>query len=151
MSTKNDVSQMSDEEIELTLELLKRKRGAAVAQPVAASPARAVDVDEENVDPNFDIVENKPIHPVVRLAPKAKTLIEDRWFSTTKTCPHCGKTKNVGKEFGVVVTRGVQYAASWCKQCRGATSYGYRTQPRRNKTKHNPDAPGNPRSRKKPK
>jgi len=115
--------ELSDEEIELRLELLKRQRERGTAPRVQVTlPA------EPGAAPT-----------VTRLSGRGtKTPIEDRWFNTTKVCAHCGKEKNVGKDFGIVVARGVQYANSWCSQCRSETSNSYRTAPRKNKSKHNP-------------
>ena len=114
MSTKID--EMSDEEIELRLALIERRKRAPVA--LVAAPT------------------------VVRLqGRKARAAIEERLFSALKVCPHCGKEKNVGKDFGIAMHRGVQYANSWCSQCRSETSNSYRTKPRKNNSKHNPLAP----------
>ena len=74
--------------------------------------------------------------PVVRIAPRAKRKIDPKWYSVEKTCPHCGKTKNVGKDFGIIVRRGVESATGWCRDCRSKTNY--RAAPRKNRTKHNP-------------
>jgi len=45
--------------------------------------------------------------------------ISTKWFKITKVCPNCGKEKNVGREFGVVVRRGEEEPYSWCTDCRG--------------------------------
>lgn len=57
-----------------------------------------------------------------------------KWKDVRKTCPHCGKTKNVVPDFGIVVRRDWEYAASWCRDCRGKTDY--RKVERRYKTKN---------------
>lgn len=62
--------------------------------------------------------------PVVRLAPRAKARAADpKWEGVVKTCPHCGETKSVLEGFGVVVIRGHERAAGWCKLCRSSTNY----------------------------
>lgn len=71
-----------------------------------------------------------------RIAPRARREIDPKWFKALKVCPHCGEEKNVGKDFGVVVRRGIEGPAGWCRACRSATNY--RAKPRKNKTKHNP-------------
>ena len=73
---------------------------------------------------------------VKRIAPQGRKgkAFDKKWFSITKRCPKCGKTKNVGEEFGVVVRRGVEAAAGWCKQCRSSTNY--RALARKNKSAH---------------
>lgn len=57
-----------------------------------------------------------------------------KWKDVRKTCPHCGKTKNVAADFGILVRRDWEYAASWCRDCRGKTDY--RKTERRYKTKN---------------
>ncbi len=108
----NDPDTMSDEEIRLRIALLARARGAPVAT----------------------------IASTVTRVPKRKkaAAFDPKWFQILKTCPHCGKEKNVGKDFGVVIRRGVEGAASWCKQCRSESSASYYKSPRKNVSKHNP-------------
>lgn len=130
MPTRTD--DLSDEEIELKLELLKRQRERGTAPRVQVTlPA------EPGAAPTVTRISAK--------VKRTKAEIEPRWFSTVKVCPHCDKEKNVGKDFGIVVNRGVQYANSWCSQCRAETSNSYRTSPRKNRSKHNPDAPVKPK------
>lgn len=62
---------------------------------------------------------------IVRLAPRAKKEIDPKWFKVTKVCPHCKEEKNVGRDFGIVVRRGLEHAAGWCKDCRSKTSGSY--------------------------
>lgn len=57
-----------------------------------------------------------------------------KWKDVRKTCPHCGKTKLVVPDFGIVVRRDWEYAMSWCRDCRGKTNY--RKQERRYRTKN---------------
>jgi hypothetical protein len=128
MPSKIDPSQMSDEEIELTLELFRRKRergGTEATQSLA--PAGA----PENLAPDDQIV---------RVASRGKSRIvpEPRWKNTVKKCPHCGKEKKVDPDFGVILARGTQYAASWCRQCRSETATAYRNKPRKNASVNNP-------------
>lgn len=60
----------------------------------------------------------------VRIAPRAKGKpIAAKWFKVFKVCPHCGIEKNVGKDFGIVVRRGLESAMGWCRSCRNTTSY----------------------------
>lgn len=63
---------------------------------------------------------------IIRIAPRASKPIPAKWFKVLKTCPHCGKEKNVGRDFGIITRNGNTTAASWCKECRGKTSYPYR-------------------------
>lgn len=72
-----------------------------------------------------------PVQQVARVAPRAKRKIDPKWFLVEKKCPHCGKIKNVGREFGVIVRRGIEGAAGWCRKCRSETNY--RAMPRKNK------------------
>ncbi len=61
-----------------------------------------------------------------RIAPRAKASIDPKWFNVVKTCPHCGKEKNVGKDFGTITKpNGTVQAAGWCKQCRSESSGKY--------------------------
>lgn len=144
MPTRTD--EMTDEEIELRLALLERqrKRGAVTPTPAAAGG------DGARLPPSTAAVAAAPDEPgVIRIVGRTKTPIEERWFRTLKTCPHCGEEKNVGKDFGVAVHRGVQYANSWCKECRSKTSNEYRNKPRKNASKNNPNppAPKKPRAK----
>jgi hypothetical protein len=68
---------------------------------------------------------------VTRIGPRVKAKIAPKWFKVLKTCPHCGVEKNVGKDFGVVIRRGLESAAGWCRACRNTTSY--KTAPRKNR------------------
>jgi len=58
-----------------------------------------------------------------------------QFFGMKKKCPHCGKTKDVGKEFGTVIRNGLEHAASWCKQCRSGTNYRQNPSPKSKKSK----------------
>ena len=69
---------------------------------------------------------------VVRIGPRVKAKISPKWFKVLKTCPHCGVEKNVGKDFGVVIRRGLESAAGWCRACRNTTNY--KSAPRKNRT-----------------
>lgn len=72
---------------------------------------------------------------VVRVASRAgKKLVDPKWFNVTKVCPHCGEEKNVGRDFGVVIRRGIEGPSGWCRTCRATTDY--RSRPRKNKTRH---------------
>lgn len=55
--------------------------------------------------------------------PRKPKAISPKWFAMEKKCPHCGKTKNVAADFGVVIRRGLEQSAGWCKQCRSETDY----------------------------
>lgn len=137
MANKIDPSQMSEEEIELRLELISRARRTAAGAPPTQPPPPAV---ATAATPGPTPSKGSPA--IVRIqGRKAKTQIEERWFSTLKICPHCGKEKNVGKDFGVIVHRGVQYAAGHCKQCRSETSAGYKKKARQNHSVNNPEKP----------
>ena len=134
MANKIDPAQMSEEEIELRLELLARKRvaggsGAPPLPPTATAAAPA--------EPTPGAGTPK----VIRLQGRTKTPIEPRWFSVTKVCPRCKKEKNVGKDFGVIVQRDVQYANGWCAQCRSEASADYKTKARKNHSVNNPEKP----------
>jgi hypothetical protein len=63
--------------------------------------------------------------------PQAARKLDPYWFTVEKKCPHCEKTKNVGRAFGVVNRRGVEGPAGWCRECRSTTNY--RAQPRKAK------------------
>lgn len=76
---------------------------------------------------------------VIRIAPRAKKKIDPKWFKVLKTCPHCGEEKNVGKDFGIVVRRGLESASGWCRACRNAVSYKNRQ--RKNRTSSDPERP----------
>lgn len=65
---------------------------------------------------------------------KASRVIDPKWFTVRKVCPHCKKEKNVGQDFGVVVRRGIESAAGWCRQCRSGSDY--RSKPRKNRTRN---------------
>lgn len=78
-------------------------------------------------------VERKPRVIASRKPPRAPAA---EWFNVEKKCAHCGKVKNVGRDFGTTPRRGVEYANGWCKACRASTNYHDR--PRKNHTKHNP-------------
>lgn len=119
----NRTDEMSDEEIELRLALLERQRRRV--QP-GAGPTGA---------------------EVIRIVGRTKTPIDEKWFRTLKVCPRCEKEKNVGKDFGIAVHRGVEYANSWCKQCRSETSNEYRSKPRKNASKNNPNPPAPKKAR----
>jgi len=64
-----------------------------------------------------------PPDEITRIGPRVKAKIAPKWFKVVKTCPHCGIEKNVGKDFGVVIRRGLESAAGWCRACRNTTSY----------------------------
>lgn len=68
-------------------------------------------------------VAGAPAPGIVRIAPRAKRAIDPKWFRVEKTCPHCGETKNVGRDFGTVIRRGKEDAAGWCRACRSSTNY----------------------------
>lgn len=53
----------------------------------------------------------------------AKRVPGIEWFNVFKVCPHCGEEKNVGRDFGTVIRRGRETAASWCKKCRANSNY----------------------------
>lgn len=59
-------------------------------------------------------------------APRKARAVSQKWFAVEKKCPHCEKTKKVMPDFGVVVRRGVEAPAGWCKQCRSQTDYRQR-------------------------
>lgn len=78
------------------------------------------------------------VEPVLkRVAPRAAAAIPAHWFKVVKVCPHCGLEKNVGRDFGIVVRRGVESAAGWCRKCRASTNY--HSAPRKNRTRNTTD------------
>lgn len=97
--------------------------GPTVAPPsnsasgVSVVPSRAKTVKFEIARLNGKVLESNP-----------------KWKDVRKTCPHCGKTKSVIPDFGILVRRDWEYAASWCRDCRGKTDY--RKEERRYKTKN---------------
>jgi hypothetical protein len=111
--------ELTDEELKLLIARENLKRYGNPLGPPEVSPAETA------------VVAVKRIAPKPR---KGKAAFDQRWFSVTKKCPHCGKVKNVGKEFGVVIRRGVEAAAGWCKQCRSSTNY--RAMARKNRSAH---------------
>lgn len=115
-TTKIDPSELSDEELELQLELLRRRRERAKGVPI--EPVRV------------SAVADGP--PAVRVKRKNKE-VDPKWETVTKVCPHCEKKKNVAKDFGVIVNKatGVEYANSWCRQCRSQSSAEYKASKRK--------------------
>ena len=57
----------------------------------------------------------------------------DKLAAKDKECPHCGKVKNVGRDFGIRYSRGIPGPHSWCRQCRANTNY--RALPRKYRVK----------------
>lgn len=57
--------------------------------------------------------------------PRSKRPVDPKWFTTEKTCVHCGETKMVEPGFGRIFSRAQnkEYAAGWCKKCRAAENY----------------------------
>lgn len=97
------------------IELLAVEVAKLIREPAPAAPAMAV---------------------AIRLPGKAKRRAPRKpspeWEGVKKKCPHCGKTKLVVPDFGVVIKRGVEQSHSWCKQCRSSTHYY--NQPRKYRT-----------------
>lgn len=73
-----------------------------------------------------------PPEPTTRVLEPVARKVD--WNKVEKRCPHCGITKNVGKEFGIVIRRGLESAAGWCRECRSTTNY-YAAK-RKNKTQN---------------
>jgi len=119
--TEIDPQQMSDEEIRLRLELLARARGSSTAVEPIQAPRVAEGAGAYLVQ--VRATSGKSRGPRVEPSPK--------WDGVKKKCPHCTKTKLVNPDFGVVIRRGIEGPASWCKACRAATNY--RALPRKNK------------------
>ncbi len=115
---KLDPSTMTDEQI-----LIQIARDNLAKYGTTIPPARTART------PVLAVVPPEP--EVIRIAPRVK--IDAKWFKTLKTCPHCGVEKNVGKDFGIVIRRGLESAAGWCRECRNTTNY--KDKPRRNRTK----------------
>lgn len=116
--------QLTDEEILAELARAKAERDRAIAE------ARANLAKFGSVLP--------PVVPatVERVIPSRSTrTVDPKWFATWKVCPHCGEKKNVGRDFGVIVRRGVESASGWCRACRSRENY--RSKERKNRSKHN--------------
>lgn len=98
--------------------------------PGAASAPAAPPPEKSGVVPN----RGKTVKfEIARVNGKALEM-NPKWKDVRKTCPHCGKTKNVAQDFGVVARRDWEYAMSWCRDCRGKADY--RKAPRKYKTKN---------------
>lgn len=39
------------------------------------------------------------------------------------SCPNCGHTGPIERDFGVRIMRGAVWAQSWCRKCRGAHAH----------------------------
>lgn len=116
-----DPDELTDEELKLLIARENLKRYGNPLGPPPATESRPAETAE-----------------VKRVAPrrkKGKATFDPKWFDVTKRCPHCGKTKNVGREFGVIIRRGVEAPSGWCRQCRSETNY--RALERKNKSVHN--------------
>lgn len=113
MATKR-LDDLTDEEVlaQLTAERAERERLVREARENLAKYGTALPP-----------VAGAPASGIVRISPRAKRSIDPKWFRVEKTCPHCGKTKNVGRDFGTVIRRGNEDAAGWCRACRSSTNY----------------------------
>lgn len=60
---------------------------------------------------------------------------DPKWDTMKKKCAHCGKTKLVGPDFGVIHRGDKEYGYSWCKDCRSSTAKDYRESKKSPKTK----------------
>ena len=111
-------AELTDDELRLLIARENLKRYGNPLGPETEAPPAAAAV----------------VKRVAPRAPRGTKAFNKKWFSIMKRCPKCQKTKNVGEEFGVVVRRGVEAAAGWCKQCRSSTNY--RAMARKNKSAH---------------
>lgn len=61
---------------------------------------------------------------------------EPDWKRVEKKCKHCGETKKVDPDFGLIKgPRGTsRYPQGWCRECRASTNY--RNRPRAYETKY---------------
>lgn len=129
--TPKKPEEMSDEEILAQFAREKAARDLLVAEAKANLAKYGTTLPPLPVE--LPKVAEKPAAldaGVTRIAPRTKRKIDPRWFKVLKTCPHCGEEKNVGKDFGIVVRRGLESAAGWCRRCRNKTNY--KNRPRKN-------------------
>lgn len=83
----------------------------------------------------------KVLAPVTRRSTN-KVTPEAHWYTDKKKCARCEKVKVILSEdrslpdFGIIVVRGKQYAAGWCRQCRSEEQYY--NKPRKYRTVNNP-------------
>jgi hypothetical protein len=103
--TKKPTDEMTDEEV--------------LALLAEAKAARQKEIDEARVNLakyGSPLAPAVAASPVRRIGPRAKSKIDAIWFGVTKHCPHCGKDKNVGQDFGVIHAKdGTQKPNGWCK------------------------------------
>lgn len=102
--SREEVEQLSDEQIRIMLARENLIRYGSVTPPAMKAPAAL---------------------SVVVAQPKEKEgpLPEPDWTKVVRTCPQCEKDKKVMPDFGVTSVRGKRQAQSWCKKCRGEKNY----------------------------
>lgn len=116
-----DPYEMTDEEIRLQIARDNMAKYGNTIGPAQAAPAAPI-----VKVPRAKKAAAEETEEQLFAAPRKAKAISAKWYALEKKCPHCDKTKNVAADFGVVIRRGLEQAAGWCKQCRSETDYRHR-------------------------